>query len=153
MEPRAKVNYIRCQFTLCNVSISTLTMSEVLPVPTKRLRNDLWNRYTLLGKLGGWRKEKFYQELKKANVEQRFTKTAIKPGYDLYNMHPALRDVLIDNGLMTVDEWRSGQFKMNMQEWLTFYSTFEIVAKPLGQLMIPPSLHQVIQQTFYPQPV
>lgn len=135
----------------------------------KPQRNDLWRRYISLGMISNWRKDKLYSELKAAGVDIRFTKTACKPGFDLYGMHSALRDILINNGLMTNDEWRSGKLKMNLDEWKIYYSSFRIVVEPLSTsvALLPVRTHrttskarkssaeeyQDIQTAFYPQPV
>ncbi|OJW76331.1 MAG: hypothetical protein BGO59_22695 [Spirosoma sp. 48-14] len=95
-------------------------------------RNELWTRYVRLGEMLAWRKEKIITEMKAACVEQRFTKTASKVGFNYYNLHPALRDIFIENGLLTEAEWKKGELLMNIEEWEYFMTTFRMKVPPLA---------------------
>lgn len=112
--------------------------------PQQSERNDLWKRYNDLGQLPGnaWRKEKLWQELKAAGVEQRFTRTVCKLGYNFYSMHPALRDILFANGLMTWEEWRSGKLLMDLDQWKSYLAEFKMTVDPMGALASAPEPKQ-----------
>ncbi len=97
-----------------------------------RERNALWHRYSELGKLDPWVKQKVYDELKLHGVEQRFLKTAIYEGFELHKMHRDLRDVLINNGLLTQAEWWADKFLMDFEQWFEFYKNFEVKVQPLA---------------------
>ena len=104
-------------------------------------RNDLWRRYVVLGMIANWRKDKLYSELKAGDVDIRFIKTVCKPGYDLYRMNAALRDILVNNGLMTQEEWRTGQLKMSLHEWKVYLADFRMTVEPLGSWPALPIIH------------
>lgn len=99
-----------------------------------RERNALWHRYSELGKLEGyaWTKQKVYDELKAAGVEQRFLKTAIYEGFELNKLNIDLRDILINNGLITPAEFWAGKFQLDLDQWLDYYSTFNVKVLPLA---------------------
>ena len=99
-----------------------------------RERNELWHRYNKLGTLPdeSWRKHKIYQQLRSAGVEQRFQKTYSYQGCDIRRMNEVLRNILIDNGLLTLAEWRADELSLDLDQWFEYYQNFTVKVPPLA---------------------